>query len=137
MHIKDHLIYIPPISQSLHNMARSNIPVTDFKEDGPDIITWLNMACTSLQVSFEAEKQMVAAGLAWLGNHHMVVEAVQPPLRPVASIKKLADLKHTENLDDTLLALHKLVEEAYPRATPQEQENHLFSPNPYPSGGNS
>lgn len=87
---------------------------------------------------------MVAAGLSRLGKaaakiahkitdtttwnefHRKVVEAVQPPLGSVASMKKLSALKCNEDLDDTLLAWRKLVEEAYPQATPQEQENHIF-----------
>lgn len=41
----------------------------------------------------------------WNDFHHMVVEAVQTPLRPVVSIKKLVDFKYADNLDDTFLAL--------------------------------
>lgn len=126
-------------------MARSSILVTDYKKEGPDIMTGLNVARTSLQISFENERQMVASGLARLGKpaakiahkitntttwnefHCMVVEAVQPPLRPVATMKKLVELKYNEDRDDTLLALHKLVDEAYPWATPQERENYIFS----------
>lgn len=49
-------------------MARPNIQVTDYKSGELDIVTWPNVAKTCLQVSFENERQIVAAGLARLGK---------------------------------------------------------------------
>lgn len=65
--------------------------------------------------------------MTWAEFYALVVQAVQPPLGMIATLKKIKQVKFSRDLDGTLGKIQHLTLEAYPQATQKEPEQHTFS----------
>lgn len=65
--------------------------------------------------------------MPWAEFHAMVVQAVQPAIGTVATLKKMKEVKFNGDLQNTQGQIRYLTLEADPQAPPEEVEHHTFT----------
>ena len=127
-------------------MAQANIFTTipEFKPENNTITEWLRLVEGPIKACFDTEQRQIQCTILKLGKYasrisslidngatwedfkQLCIETCQPSLGSSSALTKLEALTLKPDFDDSLQDVARLTSEAFPLATKQELQNHIW-----------